>query len=146
MKKSYLPEDFWLKTIRCSYSNIIKIWLQKLSQNQLEMIKVSHLCFYLFFIFVISSVKKKLRLLDCLISFWQNFLCLFILSAYNTRETRSQYVFNRFLAKINGIQWFRINRSNFINYQILKLFEQLQQYCKGKSCSKLCILLWAIIS
>ena len=32
------------------------------------------------------------------------------------------------------------------NYQILKLFEQLQQYCKGKKCSKLCILSWAIIS
>ena len=78
MKKSYLPEDFWLKTILCSYSNIIKIWLQKLSQNQLEIIKVSHVCFYLFFIFVISSVKKKLRLLDCWISFLLIFfVCLF---------------------------------------------------------------------
>ena len=78
MTKSYLLEDFWLKTILCSYSNIIKIWLRKLSQNQLEIIKVSHVCFYLFFIFVICSVKKKLRLLDCWISFLLIFfVCLF---------------------------------------------------------------------
>ena len=61
MKKSYLPDDFWLKTILCSYSNIIKIWLQKLSQNQLEIIKVSHVRFYLFFCFCNKLSWKKVE-------------------------------------------------------------------------------------
>ena len=89
MKKSYLPEDFWLKTIRCRYSNIIKIWLQKLSQNQLKIIKVSHVCFYLFFYFCYKFSKKKLRLLDCLISFgWFFFVCLFCWFCLHTTQEK----------------------------------------------------------
>ena len=87
MKKSYLPEDFWLKTILCSYSNIIKIWLQKLSQNQLEIIKVSHVCFYLFFYFCYKFSKKKLRLLDCLISFWLIFLFVYFVCIQHKRNS-----------------------------------------------------------
>ena len=109
MKKSYLPEDFWLKTILCSYSNIIKIWLQKLSQNQLEIIKVSHVCFYLFFCFCNKISWKKSW--DCLIarSVFGRIFCVCLFCLHTTRETWSHYVFNWFLAKINGIQWFRID-------------------------------------
>ena len=36
-------------------------------------------------------------------------------------------VLNRFLAKIDGFQWFRIDSSNFRNYQILKLWEFVRE-------------------
>ena len=149
-KRSYLSEELWLKTFLCNFSDIIKISLQRKLQNQHEIIK-NRPCLFSFvwwivFVVVTVEMKQKLSLLCCCDQFLAKFICLFIFSAYNMRETRSRCMLNWFLAKIDGFQWFRMDSSNFRNYQILKLFEQLQQYCKGKKCSKLCILSWAIIS
>ena len=135
-----------MKTFLCNFSDIIKISLPMKLQNQLEIIK-NRPCLFSFvwwivFVVVTVELKQKLSLRSCS----DQFLAKFIFPAYNTRETWSRCMLNWFLAKIDGFQWFRMDSSNFRNYQILKLFEQLQQYCKGKKCSKLCILSWAIIS
>ena len=101
-----------MKTFLCNFSDIIKISLQMKLQNQHEIIK-NRPCLFSFvwwivFVVVTVEMKQKLSLLCCCDQFLAKFICLFIFSAYNTRETRSRCTPNWFLPKsmvFNGSGW-----------------------------------------
>ena len=73
---------------------------------------------------------RQLRCLGCCDQFFAEFFGLFILSAYNMKETRFQCTLNGYLLKINGFLWFRIDFHNFRKTKILKLFEFLEENFK----------------